>query len=402
MPVKVLLVEDDSTQRKLVGTQLVRRGYDVLAVDSGKSALESLKTARPDVILMDVLMPDMDGFSVSRQIRADASFSQIPIIMLTALDNVENKVRGFQAGADDYISKPCEPEELVARIKALLRRTEPSTHPAAPGQVACVISVFSLRGGSGVSTISVNLAAGLAQLWGASVALVDMASSLGHSVLLLNQSLHNTWADLGRLKVEEIDEDVVLGMLQPHPSRVQTLSSPTRPEQAAVVSPEATGRVLEILRGRFPYVVMDMPHDLGDRSLVALDHSDTILLVIQPEIASLRAASIALEEFEALQFKDKQVKLLLNWTFPHNGLLLKDIERILKSKVDFTLPYAADELIAALNLGKPPVLENPEGSLGIIFEDFAMALSKEEHRNSRPPAPTPAWQRVTERIRRRK
>jgi hypothetical protein len=111
---------------------------------------------------------------------------------------------------------------------------------------------------------------------------------------------------------------------------------------------------------------------------------------------------VALETFETLQYQDKKIYIILNWTFPHKGLVVKDIENLLKSKIDLILPYAADDFIPALNFGKPPVLENPEGPLGIIFEDIAMALSKESQRAVRPEKTTLVWKRVIERIRSRK
>ncbi len=402
MPAKVLLVDDDETLRQITAALLSRHGFNVLVAESGIKALESLKAILPDIILLDVMMPEMDGFSTCRQIRADASLGYIPIIMLTALDSVENKVKGFEAGADDYIAKPCDTLELVARINALLRRSETAELPALTREPARTIAVFSLRGGTGVSTISANLAAGLAELWNLPVALVDMVSYVGQSALFLNQSLHNTWVELGKMKVDEIDEEVVLKSMLSHTTLVRTLASPPRPEQSELLTPELTGRVLDILQNCFPYIILDMPHDLSERSLVGLDRSDIILVIAQPEIASVRAASIALETFETLQYKDKKTYVILNRTFPHNGLVVKDIERLLNSKIDLTLPYAADDFIPALNFGKPPVLENPEGPLGIIFEDIAMALSKESQRASRPEKPTLAWKRVVERIRNRK
>jgi pilus assembly protein CpaE len=402
MPAKVLLVDDDETLRQITSALLARHGFNVLVAESGIKALESLKTILPDIILMDVMMPEMDGFTACRKIRADTSIGYIPIIMLTALDSVENKVKGFEAGADDYIAKPCDTLELIARINALLRRSETVDQPAVSKEPAQTIAVFSLRGGSGVSTISANLAAGLAELWNMPVALVDMVSYVGQSALFLNQSLHNTWAELGKMKVDEIDEEVVLKAMLPHKSQVRTLAAPPRPEQSEMLTPEITGRVLDILREKFPYVILDMPHDLSERSLVGLDRSNIILIIAQPEIASVRAASIALETFETLEYKDKKTYIILNWTFPRKGLAIKDIENLLKSKIDLILPYAADDLIPALNFGKPPVLENPEGPLGIIFEDIAMALSKESQRTLRPEKPTLAWKRVIERIRSRK
>jgi pilus assembly protein CpaE len=258
-----------------------------------------------------------------------------------------------------------------------------------------------LRGGAGVSTIAVNLAAGLSQLWQMQVGLVDMVSIAGQTALFLNQSLRNTWADI--CKMEVIDEDAVLSAMLPHESRIRTLASPRHPEESELLTQEKVQTTLEILRSSFPYVILDMPHDLSERSLTALDLSDVILLITQPEIASLRAASMALEIFETLKYNSKKkIYNILNWTFPRNGLAMKDIERMLKSKIDLIMPYAVDELINALNIGNPPVLSNPEGSLGIMFEDIAMALSKESQRNLKPEQPTLTWKRVNERIRKKK
>ncbi len=408
MPKKVLLVDDDEMLRKMTEVLLTKQGFEVFTVENGAKAIQQLKFMVPDIILMDVMMPDMDGFTVCREIRGNPGTAAIPIIMLTALDSVENKVKGFEAGADDYLGKPFETAELVARINVMTRRSEglaPQVgvpiQPQTLREAARTIAVFSLRGGSGVSTIAVNLAAGLSQLWEMKVALVDMVSVAGQTALFLNQSLRNTWADVCTLDV--IDEEGVLSAMLPHESRVRTLASPRRPEESELLTPEKVKTTIEVLRKAFPYVVLDMPHDLSEKSLNALDQSDIILVITQPEIASLRAASMAMEIFEALNYKDhKKIYIILNWTFPRQGLVIKDIERMLKSKIDLILPYAADELVNALNIGNPPVLSNPEGAVGVIFEDIAMALSREAQRTMRPEQPTLAWKRVAERIRKKK
>jgi len=407
MPKNVLLVDDDEMLRKMTQALLIKQGFDVIAVENGKKTLEQLKFTLPDIILLDVMMPEMDGFSVCREIRANPATARVPVIMLTALDSVENKVKGFEAGADDYLAKPCDTAELVARINVLIRRAEATTPQTAETaktatrEAARTIAVFSLRGGSGVSTIAVNLAAGLSQLWEMQVALVDMVSVAGQTALFLNQSLRNTWADICNMEV--IDEEAVISAMLPHESRVRTLASPRRPEESELLTPEKVRTTIEVLRSAFPYVVLDMPHDLNERSLTALDQSDVILVIAQPEIASLRAASMAMEIFEALKYNEhKKVYIILNWTFPRQGLIFKDIERMLKSKIDLILPYAADEFVNALNVGNPPVLSAPEGTLGIIFEDIAMALSKDSQIKVRPEQPSLAWKRVAERIRRKK
>jgi pilus assembly protein CpaE len=407
MAKRVFLVDDDEMIRKMMCTLLTKQGFEVIPIEDGPNTLEKLKTMLPDIILLDVMMPGMDGFTVCREIRVNHATSQIPIIMLTSLDSVEFKVKGFNSGADDYLAKPCDTAELVARINVLIRRAEASAPKVlAPvftlaREAARTITVFSLRGGAGVSTIAVNLAAGLSQLWQMQVALVDMVSVAGQTALFLNQSLRNTWADL--CKMEVIDEDAVLSALLPHESRVRTLASPRRPEESEMLTQEKVLTTLEVLRSTFPYMILDMPHDLSERSLTALDLSDVILVITQPEIASLRATSMALEIFDTLKYNaQKKIYIILNRTFPRNGLAVIDIERMLKSKIDLVLPYAADDCISALNIGNPPVLSDPEGSLGVIFEDMAMALSKDSQRKLRPEQPTLTWKRVNERIRKKK
>jgi pilus assembly protein CpaE len=407
MPKKLLLVDDDDLMRKMMNSLLVRQGFDVIAVENGPKALEQLKFSTFDTILLDVMMPEMDGFEVCRTIRSNPTTARIPIIMLTALDSVENKVKGFEAGADDYLSKPCDIAELVARINVMIRRTEAVSPPVTKlvttleREAARTIAIFSLRGGSGVSTIAVNLAAGLSQLWEMQVALVDMVSVAGQTALFLNQSLRNTWADVCIMEV--IDEEAVLSAMLPHESRVRTLASPRRPEESELLTPGKVKTTLEILRATFPYVVLDMPHDLSERSLTALDLSDIILIITQPEIASLRAATMAVEIFKSLKYDEqKKIYIILNWTFPRHGLAVKDIERMLKSKIDLILPYAADEFINALNVGNPPILSDPEGSLGTIFEDIALALSKDSQKKERPDQPSLTWKRVAQRIRKKK
>ncbi len=126
MSKKVLLIDDDEMLRKMTGILLSKQGFEVIAVENGAKGLQQLKVMLPDIILMDVMMPDMDGFTACREIRANPATAHIPIIMLTALDNAENKVKGFEGGADDYLSKPFEIAELTAQIKLITSRAEGS------------------------------------------------------------------------------------------------------------------------------------------------------------------------------------------------------------------------------------------------------------------------------------
>ena len=121
MAISVLIVEDDKNIRELLQMYLEKEGYAVTVAGDGGQGLTKFRTIKPDLVLLDVMMPVMDGWAVCRAIRAE---SQTPIIMLTAKGELDDKVTGLKSGADDYITKPFEMREVLARIEAVLRRTD--------------------------------------------------------------------------------------------------------------------------------------------------------------------------------------------------------------------------------------------------------------------------------------
>ncbi len=117
---RLVLVDDDANLRHTLGYALRQEGFEVVAAEDGERGLEAFRQSKPDVVLLDVMLPHVDGFEVCRRIRRE---SDVPIIMLTARDTELDKVVGLELGADDYLAKPFSTRELVARVRALLRRT---------------------------------------------------------------------------------------------------------------------------------------------------------------------------------------------------------------------------------------------------------------------------------------
>ena len=116
---KIMVVDDDSSIRELIYTLLKKDGFDVLEAADADEAMSTLENEKADLLILDIMMPGKDGLDLCREIR---SFCDLPILMLTAKGETCQKVRGLEAGADDYLAKPFDPAELIARIKALLRR----------------------------------------------------------------------------------------------------------------------------------------------------------------------------------------------------------------------------------------------------------------------------------------
>lgn len=130
---KLLVVDDEPNIRELLSTSLRFAGFDVVAAANGRDALAAVEEYNPDLAVLDVMLPDMDGFTVTRRLRA--SGRHFPVLFLTARDDTEDKVTGLTVGGDDYVTKPFSLDEVVARIRAVLRRTQPFDDEGAVIQV---------------------------------------------------------------------------------------------------------------------------------------------------------------------------------------------------------------------------------------------------------------------------
>lgn len=125
MPANILIIEDEPAIQELLTVNLQRNGYICTAASNGHEAIDHIKQALPDLILLDWMLPDVSGLDLARKIRRDSRTHDIPLIMLTARSSEQDTVDGLEAGADDYVTKPFSPRELIARVKSLLRRRAP-------------------------------------------------------------------------------------------------------------------------------------------------------------------------------------------------------------------------------------------------------------------------------------
>ena len=121
---RILVVDDDKEIVRLLRSYLEKTGYEVFAAYDGETALHTLRREKPDLLVLDLMLPDRDGWDITRLIRSDAHLAATPIIMLTARVEDSDKIVGLEIGADDYITKPFNPREVVARVRALLRRSQ--------------------------------------------------------------------------------------------------------------------------------------------------------------------------------------------------------------------------------------------------------------------------------------
>ena len=395
---KILSIDDEPLMRKMILAALKPLGYEIATAENGLEGIAQAQKMLPDLIITDVMMPDIKGYEVCRRLRRDPRFAQTPILMLTSQSELEEKLEGFEAGADDYMLKPFQSAELAARVAVLLRRAETVKTVVKPADNARLIAVQSLRGGIGSSSLAVNIALALNGLWGTPTLLMDLVLTAGQVALMLNTPLKRTWADLGQTTPTDLDAEMLQTIIGQHESGLRVIAAPTNPIDAEELTGELLEAAIGLLRPQYDYLVADLPHDFSNIAIQTLDAADLILMPIAPEIASLRAAKAALDTYIKLQYPPEKIKLILNWTFERGGLPAKDIQKLLALPLALVLPFAPDKFVGAINRGRPLLHAQPEDPVSGILEDFAFQLSKERHKSAPPAVPSPAWQRLSKRM----
>ena len=402
---RILVIDDEPINHQLVGRALATLQWDIHFAEDGKSGISQARSLKPDIIITDVMMPDVTGYEVTRILRREPQFAATPILVLTAQSGLEDKLKSFEAGADDHLTKPFDAAELVVRVTALLKRVEAvkaSRIELPVGEQARLIAIHSLRGGTGSSSLAVNLGIGLFSLWREPTILLDLTMTAGQVALMLNMSLKRTWADIAHFAASDLDLDSLSSIISGHESGMNFIAAPTFPSEAETLRPETLGAALRLIRTQYEYVVADLPHDFSEVSIQALDAADLILMVASPEMASIRAVIAALDTYEKLGYPKEKIKLVLSATFPHSSLTKDKIEAAFRMPAIATIPYVQNLFVDAINLGQPPVLEKPHEAVSGLLEDFAFHLSKDAHKKSKPDSPTETWKRVYKRYQQRK
>jgi len=400
---QVLIIDDEIIFHNLVTRALESYNFKISTAENGVKGLYLARSLKPDIIISDVMMPELNGYELVKSLRREPEFAQIPILMLTAQSGLDDKLKAFEAGADDHLSKPFEPAELAARVMVLLRRAEAVkaaallSHQTIVREDARMIALHSLRGGSGCSSLAVNLALGLQGLWKGSTILIDLTMMAGQVALMLNASLKRTWADIARYNLVEIDMDVMNSIISKHESGLDFIAAPTLPTDADMIKSDTLGEALRLIKRNYDYMVVDLPHDFHESTLQALDIADLILMVASPDMASVRASAAALDTYKKLGYLNDQIRLVINATFPRLGLPHEKIAAGLGVPVSVIIPYASDLFVEAINAGKPFITSKPGDSISELIEDYAFNISKPNQKKTRPDVPSEAWLRVYKR-----
>jgi DNA-binding response OmpR family regulator len=363
MAKRILVVDDEIESVKLIGLMLQRRGYEIAAARSGVQALDKARTESPDLIILDVMMPDMDGYEVCRRLRADPVTASMPIIMFTAKTMVDDKVAGFQAGADDYLTKPVHPEELASRIEAVLLRTSQRRAEERPPMRAKVLGFLGSKGGVGTTTLAVNVAAALTggQVKG-QVILADMQPGMAASAVQLNlRRQGGIWRLLER-PVEQIEARLVEAQLEEHKTGVRVLGGQIEPIGVAMpLLPSHTEVIIQNLGAMADYLLLDLGVGLREVNRRVLPTCDHVVVTTEPHRVALTLAQALLDEMTvSLSFPRHRISVVLINRAPSASTFTREaIEGLLQHDLAGVVTPAPELAFQAAETGNPMVAAQP-------------------------------------------
>lgn len=380
---KVLVVDDDLNIQRVLVFALKQEGYDVLVASDGEAGVQMASDSSPDLILMDVAMPKLDGYAATQQIRAaETDGRRVPIIMLTAEADVGQRVKGLRAGADDDIVKPFHPLELMARIKALLARSG-SASPAATGggrdTLGRLALFYGAKGGVGTTTIAINSAISLARELQRKSALVDANLQFGDLRVFLDLGL-DTASFVNAISEPDLDADLLRRLMTHHRTGIDLLLAPPSPEAADIVmerqraDPSAVTNLLGLLRRVYDYTLIDMVKTIDDFNLQLFDEADVIFVIMTADLSCLKNVRLVIETMDHLGYEKGKVQLVLNRSNAYTGINVANAESALGRKIDYQIINEYRGAISSLNSGEPFMSSRPDSPLGRSVSEFAKAI----------------------------
>jgi CheY-like chemotaxis protein/MinD-like ATPase involved in chromosome partitioning or flagellar assembly len=367
MSQRILVVDDEADTLKMIEFMLRRHGFEVILAQSGPEALELLAHDIPDLIILDVMMPGMDGNQVCQRIRADSRTSFVPLVMLTARAGTPHQVQGLLSGADEYLVKPVTQDELVKCVQTILARSTVSREKKS----AQVISILGAKGGVGATTLAVNLALTLAAQ--VNTVLVDFEPR-GKAALGLGVSPTRGLSDLRAYTADHLDLASVEAALTLHPSGLRLLASADVPVDAV-----QAGVILNHLRTMCEVCVLDLGAGADELALALTSRSNILILALDSDRVTLAQARRVIGEVKEAASPWPALKLVhINRAGMPDDVAQAAIQAAMGNEPVTVMGPALNALQQASKLGQPFVISQPDHPVAVQLRALAESLIRTE------------------------
>jgi DNA-binding response OmpR family regulator len=387
MAEKILIIDDDVDTLKLVGMMLQKQGYTIVAANNGPQGLTQAEAENPDLILLDVMMPEMDGYEVAKRLRANPLTSNTPILMFTAKTQLDDKVSGFESGADDYLTKPTHPSELSAHVKALLARSikgRTGTTPLPTEKRAFTVGVTAVRGGLGVTTVAVNLGDAIRLATKAEVVVVELRPGMGTLGPDMGEEKPTALKDLITGKLSDMTRQNVKEQLVTHPTGLQILAGSVQPKDSLLLNALAA---FEALVNRLSYLgkylVLDLGAGLTPVAQKLLPACNVIVVIVEPVGNSVVHAKAMLTDLAEMGVPAQQtVPVVVNRIRSDTQLNWAQVEEQLGRPPVVAITPAPELLYLASRMKTTALATRPDSLTSQQFSKLAAAVLEIEKKKA--------------------
>ena len=381
MAERILIVDDDMDTLHLVSLMLKRQGYEVLSANNGNQAIKMAIVEQPDLILLDIMMPDMDGYEVTRQVRDNLFIAHIPIIMFTAKTHIDDQVMGFEVGADDYLTKPTQPSELFAHVKSVLAKTSIVRETSPAVDLGSNIGVLSSKGGLGVTTLALNLGIGIHQATQSETIVAEFRPGQGTISLELGFQHPENLTRLLEIAGAEITPQSVENELVTHDSGVFFLLSSHDPRDSKFIR-EADA--FESIAKQLPYLarynVLDLGPSLTPITRRVLKYCSSVIVVVEPVPHTISQSKVLIQDLMLSGFSKSQLMIVLvNRVRSSVHLSWTQVQEQLGQKITTIFPPAPELAYQSSSLNIPIVIQQPDG---LTTEKFIKLAERVIHRST--------------------
>ena len=378
MSKKILVIEDDPSTLRLTKYILEQEGYQVLTAPNGLEGIRKAKSEEPDLIILDVLLPGVDGFEICHRLRAEPQTARLPILMLSVKAREIDKATGFKVGADDYITKPADPSEIVNRVESLLAKKT-----AAKSEMAAVVGS---KRGVGTTTLVVNVAIALSRR-GKRVILADLCPYGGAIAEYLGLKPEHPITELLRRPVNTINRGDLEAALTVHHTGVRVLAIPQMSGEQKEPSPSDVALLLEKLREVTNYLLVDLPLQPSNAARAILGKCDFAIIVTDSKAGSLsgiKSTATALGLLGITQERMGTVVIDREGVFPDWELsrMKSTVELRVGVKLLGVIPYDTRASLELVPAGAPVILSEPNCPMAWAMRGVAQHIIGEPTNNS--------------------
>ncbi len=377
---KILVVDDDPNALRLVSYALQAEGYVVAVASSGAEALSRLGSERPDLIILDVMMPDMSGLELCQRVRSNPATVRLPILILSARGLVADRISGLKSGADDYLPKPADTGELIARVEALLGRAAFAKGGPTPSP-GRLLAFLGAKGGVGTTTVVVNIATLLAEQ-GKAVSLVELRPGVGTAATLLKLQPIRDLADLlARPSAELASSDAVSRAMTRHANGLRLLAAPLGGEAPCDIGAEVAEAVAGALLQDSDYVLFDLAAGWTAANQAVVRQARFTAVVCEPDVVCVPCAKATLAMLQRWDVMGDLVgAIIVNRGSSPTPLPVSAVGAALGVGIAGTVPPAADISLIAAKEGTPLVSLQPQHVAAMALKDLTGRLTQERAR----------------------